>query len=64
VRATQAGDPVDAMVAAGARSLGIPLDPAWQPAVHVHLAVCLRMGTEVAAFPLADEAEPAPVFSP
>ena len=23
-----------------------------------------EMGTEVAAFPLADEAEPAPVFSP
>jgi hypothetical protein len=57
-------DPLAALIRAGTTLLGIPLDPAWQPAVHVHLAVCLRMGTEVAAFPLADEAEPAPVFSP
>lgn len=55
---------LEAMIRAGTALLGIPLDPAWQDAVRAHLAVCLRMGTEVAAFELPDAAEPAPVFTP
>jgi hypothetical protein len=57
-------DPLDAMIRGGTALLDIPLDPAWHEAVRAHLAVCLRMGTEVAAFPLPDAAEPAPVFTP
>jgi hypothetical protein len=57
-------DPLADMVRAGTTLLGIPLDPAWAEAVQAHLAVCLRMGGEVATFALPDEAEPAPVFTP
>ena len=49
---------LDALAAA----LGIALQPEWRDAVRVNLEVSLRLGSEVAAFPLADEAELAPVF--
>lgn len=57
-------DPLAAMICAGTALLGISVDPDWHDAIYAHLDVCLRMGTEVAAFPLPDEAEPAPVFIP
>lgn len=53
---------LDAYVAASARALGIPMDRAWREAVKANLAVAFRMGALVAAFPLPDEAESAPVF--
>lgn len=53
---------LDAYVAASARVLGIPMDPAWREAVKANLEVAFRMGALVAEFPLPDEAEPAPVF--
>lgn len=57
-------DPLDALVAAGTAVLDIPVDPAWQAAIREHLAVILRHAEAVGAFPLDDEAEPAPVFRP
>jgi hypothetical protein len=53
---------VDAYVDAAAEILGLPLDPAWKPAVKANLIVNLRLAAMVAELELPDEAEPAPVF--
>jgi 1-carboxybiuret hydrolase subunit AtzG-like len=53
---------LDAYVAAAARVLELPIDPAWQPAVRANLELTLRLAAVVAAFPLPDEADAAPVF--
>ena len=55
---------LDAYMDASAAVLGIAIDPAWRDAVRANLALSLRMAATVAAFPLDDEAEPAPVFTP
>lgn len=55
-------DDLDAYVQAGCAALGIPLDPTWAPEVRRNVLVVLRMAETVAAVPLPDEAEPAPVF--
>jgi hypothetical protein len=55
-------EPLDAFITAGARTLGLAIDPAWMPAVRSHLEVTLRHAGLVAAFALPDDAEPAPVF--
>jgi hypothetical protein len=55
-------DPLDDLIESAARALDLPIKPDWKPAVKANLAVTLRMGQEVAAFKLPDEAEPAPVF--
>jgi 1-carboxybiuret hydrolase subunit AtzG-like len=55
-------DPLDYFIAAGARSLNLKIAKSWMPAVRTHLQVTLRHGALVAAFALADDAEPAPVF--
>ncbi len=55
-------DSLDHFIAAGARSLGLAVEPAWRPAVRTHLEVTLRHGAAAAAFALPDETEPAPVF--
>ncbi|HZN31240.1 MAG TPA: DUF4089 domain-containing protein [Xanthobacteraceae bacterium] len=47
---------------AAAIALDLPVEPAWKPAVKANLAVTLRFATLYAAFPLPDDAEPAPVF--
>jgi hypothetical protein len=57
-----ARDPLDALIAAGAAALALPLDPAWRPAIKAHLKVTLDHAALVDAFALADDAEPAPVF--
>jgi hypothetical protein len=53
---------LDDFIAAAALVLALPIEPAWLPAIKVNLDVTLRLGAQVAAFELADEAEPAPVF--
>jgi hypothetical protein len=53
---------VDVYVDAAAEVLGLPLDPAWKPAVKANLLVNLRLAAAVAELELPDEAEPAPVF--
>jgi hypothetical protein len=49
-------------IAASARALALPVDPAWYPAVRSNLAVTWRLADQVAEFELPDDAEPAPVF--
>ncbi len=55
---------LDAYMDASAAVLGIAIEPAWRDAVRANLALSLRMAAIVAAFPLEDQAEPAPVFTP
>lgn len=49
-------------IAAASLLLGLPVDPAWTASVSDNLAVLTAAAARVAAFPLPDEAEPAPVF--
>jgi hypothetical protein len=58
----QRADPLDEFIAAGAHAFGLKIEKSWMPAVRDHLQVTLRLGALVAAFPLPDDAEPAPVF--
>jgi hypothetical protein len=55
-------DPLDDLIDSAARTLGLPVEPAWKAAVKMNLDVTLRHGQFVAEFKLPDEAEPAPVF--
>ena len=55
-------DELDALIAAGARLLGIPVRPEWHDAIRLHLGISLDHAQNVADFPLPDETEPAPVF--
>ena len=55
-------DPLDALIDAAARALELPLEPDWKPAVAANLRVTLEHAAAVEAFPLPDDAEPAPVF--
>jgi hypothetical protein len=59
---TERADVLDAMVAASAEALGLPVDPAWRPNVRFNLGLILRFAALVEEFPLPDDAEPAPVF--
>ena len=53
---------LDEFIAASARVLALPVDPAWYPAIRFNLEVTFRLATLVADYPLLDDAEPAPVF--
>jgi Protein of unknown function (DUF4089) len=53
---------LDQFIEAAAKALELPIDPTWMPAIKANLQVTLRLGKEVAEFPLSDEAEPAFVF--
>jgi 1-carboxybiuret hydrolase subunit AtzG-like len=53
---------IDALVEAGARALGLPLDAAWHASVKFNLQLILRHAALVEEFSLPDDAEPAPVF--
>jgi hypothetical protein len=55
-------DDLDLMIAASARALELPVDPAWHPAIRFNLEVTFRLAALVADFALPDDAEPAPVF--
>ena len=56
---------LEAYMDASAAVLEIAIAPEWRDAVRANLALSLRMAAAVvAAFPLEDEAEPAPVFTP
>lgn len=54
--------PLDPYILGAAKALELKIDPAWMPSVRANLDVTLKMGALVASFPLADEAEPAPVY--
>jgi hypothetical protein len=49
-------------IQAAAKTLDLPIEPDWLPAIKANLEVTLRLGKEVASFTLPDEAEPAFVF--
>jgi hypothetical protein len=53
---------LDAFIEAGAKAMGLPLDPAWLPAIRANLRVTLAHGAAAGGFALPDEAEAAPVF--
>ena len=53
---------LDALVDAAAKAMGLPIEPAWKPAIKANLQVSLRLAALVEEFELPDEAEPAPVF--
>ena len=55
-------DPLDDYITAAAAVLGLPVDPAWRPAVRLHLDITLRLASVVEDVPLPDDAEPGPVF--
>ena len=52
----------DSFIDAAAQALKIPIDDAWKPAVQTNLQGVLQHAAKVDAFPLPDDAEPAPVF--
>ena len=55
-------DPLDAFIDAAARTLALPIENDWRPAIAANLRVTLAHAEAVEAFPLPDDAEPAPVF--
>ena len=59
---TSEGDAIDALVVAGARALGIALDPSWQASVTFNLRLILSHAAKIDGFPLPDDAEPAAIF--
>lgn len=55
-------DPLDSYIDSATTALGIPIDPAWKPAIRANLDVTFKLATLVAEKELPDDAEPAPVF--
>jgi hypothetical protein len=53
---------LDDFIAASARALALPVDPAWYPMIRANLEVTFRLAAIVGDFKLPDVAEPAPVF--
>jgi hypothetical protein len=51
-----------ALVAAAAQALGLPLEPEWLAAVMVNFDAALRSGLFVVEFELPDATEPAATF--
>ncbi|WP_029354221.1 DUF4089 domain-containing protein [Bosea sp. 117] len=43
---------------------GLPLEEELRPRVAMHFGIAADMAEWLMAFPLADEAEPAPVYQP
>ena len=56
-------DALDAVIDAMAPLLGLPIEPAWRPAIRSHLRITLGHAAALSDFPLADDLDPAPVFS-
>lgn len=60
----QAAEDVGDFLDAGLRLADLPLEPDLRPRVLMHLETAVAMAKLVTAFPLPDEAEPAPVYVP
>ena len=58
-----AADPLDAYIDAVGKTLALPIEEAWKPAVKANLEVSLRLARLVDEFVLPDETEPASVFA-
>jgi hypothetical protein len=50
------------LVAAGAKALGLKLDPSWEAGIEFNLRLILRHAALVEEFVLPDDAESAPIF--
>ncbi len=57
-------DELDRLIDAASAVLDLPIAPQWRQAIRLHLGITLGHAATVGAFPLPDEAEPAPVFRP
>ena len=57
-------DMLETEIRQAAAALGLDLPPACLPEVAVHVRILRQHGTTVMAFPIDDDTEPAPVFSP
>ena len=55
---------MEAYVDAAAALVGLPLDPEHRPGVVLNLERIAVLAALLMAFPLPDDTEPAPVFSP
>ncbi len=55
---------IEAYVDQAAALIGLPLDPQHRPGVVLNVERIAQLAALVMAFPLPDEAEPAPVFAP
>jgi Protein of unknown function (DUF4089) len=53
---------LDSFIDAAGQALKIEIDDAWKPAVRTNLQIVLQHAAKLDAFPLPDDAEPAPVF--
>jgi Protein of unknown function (DUF4089) len=58
------GDDVGAVVDAMARLLDLALTADSRPVVLAHFDIAAKMAAGLMEFPLLDDAEPAPVFTP
>ena len=56
-------EPLDDYIDAVSKSLALPVEEAWRPAIRANLEVSLRLGLLVDEFALPDETEPAPIFT-
>jgi Protein of unknown function (DUF4089) len=54
----------EAWIDATAPALGLAIDPAWRPGVAANLTRMAELADLVLAFPLADDADAAPVYRP
>lgn len=61
---TEANKIIEGVVDAMAALLEIELTEAGRPVVIAHLTIASDMARDLLGFPLSDEAEPAPVFTP
>ena len=55
-------DHLDVYIDSAAATLGIPVDPAWKPAIRANLDVTFKLAALVGEKEFPDDAEPAPVF--
>ncbi len=55
-------DAIAMLIAANARALALPIDPAWRPAIRLNLRLLFTHAKIVDEFLLPDETDPAPVF--
>ena len=55
-------DSFDALVAASAQALALPVEAAWQAAITQNLRLLFHHTALVDEFSLPDDTEPAPVF--
>lgn len=55
---------LEAHLDAATALLGLTVASDWRPSVLAHLSATMAAARLVEAFPLDDEAEPAPIFTP